>query len=55
MADNYPHKTASGEVLLSCAGIEYYRVRTSSGEVLPFDGCIEGHKRVLPRLGQLPQ
>lgn len=39
---------------LSCSGGEYYRVDSGTNGVLPFDGCVEGHKRVLPGLSQLP-
>jgi hypothetical protein len=41
-------------VTLSCSGGEYYRVDPGTNGVLPFDGCVEGHKRVLPGLSQLP-
>jgi hypothetical protein len=39
---------------LGCLGEETYRVDPRTGGVLPFDGCVEGHKRVLPGLQQLP-
>lgn len=54
LADHYLHKGANGAAIFGCAGVEYYRVQTSSGEVLPFDGCVESHTKVLPRLSQLP-
>jgi hypothetical protein len=41
-------------VSLSCKGGEYYRVDPRTNAVLPFDGCVEGHNRVLPSLSQLP-
>jgi hypothetical protein len=41
-------------VLLSCKGLEYYRVDPRTHAVLPFDGCVEAHDRVLPGLNQLP-
>lgn len=55
LADNYPLRDARGLFILGCDGVEYYRVDPASGEVLPFDGCVESHKRVLPALSQLPQ
>ncbi len=55
LSDNYSHEDSAGRAQLGCAGGEYYRVDLREGAVLPFDGCIEGHTRVLPRLSQLPQ
>ena len=55
LADNYAHRDNRGSLVLGCEGVEYYRVDPASGEVLPFDGCVEPHKRVLPALSQLPQ
>jgi hypothetical protein len=46
--------TASPPATLSCLGLEYYRVDPRTNAVLPFDGCVEGHNRVLPGLNQLP-
>jgi hypothetical protein len=54
VGDNVAHRDASGRILFTCEGIEYYRVTISTGLVLPYDGCVEGHSRVLPRLSQLP-
>jgi hypothetical protein len=45
---------ASPPVTLSCLGLAYYRVDPRTNVVLPFDGCVEGHNRVLPGLSQLP-
>jgi hypothetical protein len=48
LADNFVHRDSSGRALLGCDGGEDYRVTLSTGLVLPFDGCAEGHSRVLP-------
>lgn len=55
LVDSYSHKDSAGRAELGCVGVEYYRVDLRQGVVLPFDGCIEGHTRVLPGLSQLPQ
>lgn len=55
LADNYLHRDRSGRPVLGCDGLEYYRVDGARHDVLPFDGCVESHKRVLPALSQLPQ
>jgi hypothetical protein len=39
---------------LGCLGSEYYRINPLTKAVQPFDGCVEGHNRVLPGLSQLP-
>lgn len=55
LANNFPLRDSSGNLALGCGGVEYYRVQTATSEVLPFDGCVESHRAVLPRLSQLPQ
>ena len=55
LADNYSHRAADGNAILGCEGVEYYRVDLRQGSALPFDGCVEGHRRgLLPSLSQLP-
>lgn len=39
---------------LGCEGLEYYRRDPRTNQVLPFDGCVEGHRRTLSGLKQLP-
>jgi hypothetical protein len=54
LVDNFAHRTSCGKFILGCEGNESYRVRTSTSEVLPFEGCVENPNRGLPRLPQLP-
>lgn len=56
LGNRFPRRDAKGTpLLLSCQGVEYYRVDLRQGAALPFDGCIEGHTPgLLPRLTQLP-
>jgi hypothetical protein len=37
-----------------CTGEENYRVDPVTQTVLPYDNCLEGHKRIFPGLAQLP-
>lgn len=54
LSDNSPKYDAQGQRVLGCSGEEYYRIDPASTTVLPFDGCVEGHQRVLPSFSQLP-
>lgn len=55
IADGVRRVNGRGNYLLGCAGVEYYRVNLSTQQVLPFDGCIEMHRRgALPSFSQLP-
>jgi hypothetical protein len=53
--DDATRKDASGDILFDCGGGESYRVNPATGQVLPYNGCVEfGGVRALPRLSQLP-
>jgi hypothetical protein len=45
----------TGKTVLGCGGTEYYWVDVKSGQVRPFDGCVEGGGiQSLPRLSAMP-
>lgn len=53
--DGVVRRSPSGEAVLGCGGVEYYRVTPSGGDVRPFNGCVEGGGTPnLPRLKTLP-
>jgi hypothetical protein len=55
-ADDSQHLDASGKAIFGCGGIEYYRVNSGTGQVLQFNGCVEGGGVPgLPRLSRLPE
>jgi hypothetical protein len=55
LSDDAVRKDASGNILFDCGGGESYRVNPATGQVLPFNGCVEfGGVRDLPGLSGLP-
>jgi hypothetical protein len=53
--DDIIRMDASGNMIFDCGGGESYRVDPATGQVLPYNSCVEfGGVRALSRLSQLP-